>query len=206
MRNLGTQATPGTAHACLPQLVPDQTNPKPSGDDQKPRVVPLRHPRGFPFSSRRLDHWWRLFPPTRSGTELCCVVAQAHPIGAYIEIGIPLRTGAASLHGRVTRVRQQGSAWETTLELAPGAVARAALLARICALESRLHGARPLVRVLEARRRAADWQRLLRRLAGMPALSAAILSTCRRPTGEVWLPETLSAAGVPSRPRGVHPR
>lgn len=206
MRNLGTQAEPGAAHACLPQLVPNQTNPKPSGHDQKPRVVLLQHPRGFPFTSRRIDHWWRLFPSTRSGTELCCIAAEAHPIGAYIEIGIPLRTGAASVQGRVTRVRQRGAAWETALSLAPGAVGRAVLLARICALESRLHGAQPRVRVREARRRAEDWQRLLRRLAAMPALYVAVLSARGRLAGGAWLPDALSAAGVPPRPRGVHPR
>jgi len=186
MRNLGTQAEPGAAHARLPQLVPRQTNPNPSGEDLEPRAVLLQHPRGYPFTSRRLDQWWRLSSSTRSGTELCCITKHPHPIGAYIEVGIPLRSGATTLRGTVIRIRQLERGWETTLSIAPETIARATLLARICALEARLHCARPLARVLEARRRAEDWQRLLRRLARTPALYAALLSSRGRPALAGW--------------------
>jgi len=194
MRNLGTHARPSAAHALLPQLVPSQTNPKPSGDDQNLRAVFLQHPRGFPLTSRRLDRWWHRPLQARSGTELCFIAEQAHPIGSRIELSVPLRTGEASLRGSVIRIRQTGPNWETSLALAPEAGARAALLARICELERRLAGARPIARLIEARRRAEDWQRLRARLARLPALYAEILALAA------------TARRDPPRPYGVPPR
>ncbi len=206
MRNLGTQTQPSAAHAFLPQLVPSQTNPKPSGDDQNLRVVLLQHPRGFPFAARRLDRWWHLHLPSRGGAELCFLADRAHAIGARIEVDIPLRTGMATLRGNVTRIRQTGPAWETSLSLAPAAVARAALLARICGLEARLLSARPCAREVEARRRAEAWQHLRPRLARIPALYAEIVRTFDRVGAANWPAPAASGAGDPPRPRGVRQR
>jgi hypothetical protein len=206
MRNLGTQAQPIAAQASLPQLVPSQTNPKPSGADQNLRVVLLQHPRGFPFPARRINRWWPQPLPSRSGTELCFVAVQAHPIGAHLELDIPLRSGTAVLRGNVTRIRQSGQHWETSISVAPEALARAALLARICELEARLHSAQPLVRVVEARRRVDDWQRLRPRLARIPALYAEILSSFGRMGAGGWPESGTLSPDDPPRPRGLRPQ
>jgi hypothetical protein len=206
MRNLGIQAPPSAAHAFLPQLVPSQTNPKPSGDDRNLRAVFLQHPRGFPFASRRLDRWWRLPSQDRSGTELCFIAEQVHPIGSRIELSVPLRSGEAALRGSVIRIRQTGPHWETSVALAPEAGLRAALLARICELERRLHGTQASARLVEARRRADDWQRLRTRLARLPALYAQILTLAGRARATGWPPPAATVRRDPTRPYGVPPQ
>ena len=172
MRNLGPHASLSAASAALPQLVPLDANPIQSGTRKTLRGQFLQHPRGFPLSCRTVRKWWPRLGSSarrRDGGGLSFHSTQPLPVGTDIELAIPLRRGVERFVGTVVLIRELSDGFDIGVALTAVDTERAALVERLCELESRLRTNDP-AREAAARRRAAEWASLKPRLEKIPSL------------------------------------
>lgn len=172
MRNLGSNALLSAAQAVMPQLVPVDANPTSSGIRKAPRGQFLQHPRGFPLSCKTLRKWWPKLPTARrDGAGLSFHSTRPLPVGADIELEIPLRRGVERFHGTVVLIRELHDGFDIGVALTSADTERAEIVERICTLEARLRAARDPSRDIELKqRRAEEWAALKPRLARIPSL------------------------------------
>lgn len=180
MRNLGTLAGLGAAPSAYAQLVPDPANPKPSGPSRNFRGQFLEHPRGFPLSCRSLPRWRSPARPAtrRDDIGLSFHSPRAVPVGTLLELEIPLRQGPQRFIGPVVCIRELADGFAIDVELSLADAERAAIVERICELETRLRADDGAT----AHRRAREWAALRPRLERIPSLRQ-LLSAARRQGG-----------------------